>query len=99
MKFGMVRYVMLTAPYFCTLFNPHSLAIALRRKTLWFTECSDDSFRTFTKYTWLIQQLFKGVDMRWSEPGFNYLFIYDGCGWVNGVLNTCFQILLSPPNR
>jgi len=32
---------------------------------------------------WLIQQPFKGVGMRWSEPGFNHL-LHLRLAWVNG---------------
>jgi len=35
---------------------------------------------------WLIQQRFKGVGMRWSEPGFNHL-LHLRLAWVNRVVN------------
>lgn len=47
---------------------------------------------------WLIQQRFKGVGMRWSEPGFNHL-LHLRLAWVNGSFETLFQIRLQPsPN-
>jgi hypothetical protein len=48
--------------------------------------------------TWLIQQRFKGVGMRWSETGFNHL-LHLRLAWVNGSCETVFQIRLQPsPN-
>src|SRR5712691_944813 len=49
--------------------------------------------------TWLIQQRFKGVGMRWSEDGFNHLF-HLRLAWVNGRFETLFDLVLSPnPNK
>ncbi len=40
--------------------------------------------------TWLIQQRFKGVGMRWSEDGFNHL-LHLRLAWVNGEFDQLFQ--------
>jgi len=49
--------------------------------------------------TWLIQQRFKGVGMRWSEDGFNHL-LHLRLAWVNGSFETLFQVQLQPsPNK
>jgi len=45
--------------------------------------------------TWLIQQRFKGVGMRWSEDGFNHL-LHLRLAWVNGRFETLFDLVLSP---
>jgi hypothetical protein len=45
--------------------------------------------------TWLIQQRFKGVGMRWSEDGFNHL-LYLRLAWVNGRFEALFGLILSP---
>lgn len=47
--------------------------------------------------TWLIQQRFKGVGMRWSEAGFNHL-LHLRLAWVNGFFEALFgvQLQLSP---
>jgi hypothetical protein len=45
--------------------------------------------------TWLIQQRFTGVGMRWSEDGFNHLF-HLRLAWVNGRFETLFGLTLSP---
>jgi hypothetical protein len=48
--------------------------------------------------TWLIQQRFKGVGMRWSEDGFNHL-LHLRLAWVNGSFEALFQVQLHPsPN-
>jgi hypothetical protein len=48
--------------------------------------------------TWLIQQRFKGVGMRWSETGFTHLFPLR-LAWVNGSFETVLQLRLQPsPN-
>lgn len=48
--------------------------------------------------TWLIQQRFKGVGMRWSEDGFNHL-LHLRLAWVNGTFEALFQVQLQPsPN-
>ena len=48
--------------------------------------------------TWLIQQRFKGVGMRWSENGFHHLF-HRRLAWVNGSFEALFQVQLQPsPN-
>jgi len=48
--------------------------------------------------TWLIQQLFKGVGMRWSEAGFNHL-LHRRLAWVKGSFEALFQVQLQPsPN-
>jgi hypothetical protein len=48
--------------------------------------------------TWLIQQRFKGVGMRWSETGFDHL-LHLRLAWVNGSFETLFQIRFQPsPN-
>ena len=52
---------------------------------------------------WLIQQRFKGVGMRWSEPGLNHL-LYLRVAWVNQRFDSLFaqQSLALPsvsPNR
>jgi len=39
---------------------------------------------------WLIQQRFKGVGMRWSEPGFNHL-LHLRLAWVNGRFDELFS--------
>jgi hypothetical protein len=44
---------------------------------------------------WLIQQRFKGVGMRWSEDGFNYL-VHLRLAWVNGRFEALFALTLSP---
>ncbi|MEO1402506.1 MAG: hypothetical protein AAFV72_14855, partial [Cyanobacteria bacterium J06635_1] len=38
---------------------------------------------------WLIQQRFKGVGMRWSEPGLKHLLILR-VAWVNQRFDDCF---------
>jgi hypothetical protein len=43
--------------------------------------------------TWLIQQRFKGVGMRWSEEGFNHL-VHLRLAWVNGSFEALFQVQL-----
>ena len=49
--------------------------------------------------TWLMQQRFKGVGMRWSEDGFNHLLPLR-LAWVNGSFETLFQVQLQPfPNK
>ena len=45
--------------------------------------------------TWLIQQRFKGVGMRWSEDGFNHL-LHLRLAWVNGRFDALFDLTLSP---
>ena len=45
--------------------------------------------------TWLIQQRFKGVGMRWSEDGFNHL-LHLRLAWLNGRFDTLFILSLSP---
>jgi hypothetical protein len=45
--------------------------------------------------TWLIQQRFKGVGMRWSEDGFNHL-LHLRLAWVNGRFEALFGLTLSP---
>jgi hypothetical protein len=48
--------------------------------------------------TWLIQQRFKGVGMRWSEDGFNHL-LHLRLAWVNGSFEALFQVQAQPsPN-
>lgn len=44
---------------------------------------------------WLIQQRFKGVGMRWSEPGFNHLLALR-VAWVNQRFETLFPTVSSP---
>ena len=44
---------------------------------------------------WLIQQRFKGVGMRWSETGFNYL-LHLRLAWVNGRFDELFALDGSP---
>ena len=44
---------------------------------------------------WLIQQRFKGVGMRWSEEGFNYL-LHQRLDWVNGRFDDLFHLRSSP---
>ncbi len=39
--------------------------------------------------TWLIQQRFKGVGMRWSEDGFNHV-LHLRLLWANGRLDDLF---------
>ena len=49
--------------------------------------------------TWLMQQRFKGVGMRWSADGFNHLLPLR-LAWVNGSFETLFQVQLQPsPNK
>jgi len=43
---------------------------------------------------WLIQQRFKGVGMRWSEPGFNHL-LHLRLAWVNGRFDELFSPVFS----
>jgi hypothetical protein len=45
--------------------------------------------------TWLIQQRFKGVGMRWSEDGFNHL-LHLRLAWVNGRFDALFGLAQSP---
>jgi len=45
--------------------------------------------------TWLIQQRFKGVGMRWSEAGFDHL-LHLRLAWVNGSFDALFQLGASP---
>jgi hypothetical protein len=42
--------------------------------------------------TWLLQQRFKGVGMRWSEDGFNHLF-HRRLAWVNGTFEGISSII------
>lgn len=46
---------------------------------------------------WLIQQRFKGVGMRWSEPGFNHL-LHLRLAWVNQRFDSLFPEILPSPN-
>ena len=46
---------------------------------------------------WLIQQRFKGVGMRWSEPGFNHL-LHLRLAWVNQRFDHWFLDLTPSPN-
>ena len=46
---------------------------------------------------WLIQQRFKGVGMRWSEPGFNHL-LHLRLAWVNQRFESFFPAMLPSPN-
>jgi hypothetical protein len=49
--------------------------------------------------TWLSQQRFKGVGMRWSEEGFNHLLPLR-LAWVNGSFKALWQIQThASPNR
>lgn len=41
---------------------------------------------------WLIQQRFKGVGMRWSEDGFNHLFLLR-MAWVNRRFDSLFPLV------
>jgi hypothetical protein len=45
--------------------------------------------------TWLIQQRFKGVGMRWSEDGFHHL-LHLRLAWVHGRCEALFGLTLSP---
>src|SRR5437660_9978349 len=45
--------------------------------------------------TWLIQQRFKGVGMRWSETGFTHL-LHLRLAWVHGRFEALFDLTLSP---
>lgn len=45
--------------------------------------------------TWLMQQRFKGVGMRWSEAGFNHL-LHLRLAWGNGRFEALFGLALSP---
>jgi hypothetical protein len=45
--------------------------------------------------TWLVQQRFKGVGMRWSADGFNHL-LHLRLSWVNGRFEALFGLALSP---
>ncbi len=48
---------------------------------------------------WLIEQRFKGVGMRWSEPGFNHL-LHLRLAWVNVRFDELFLVSATPsPNR
>jgi hypothetical protein len=44
---------------------------------------------------WLIQQRFKGVGMRWSEPGFNYPLALR-VAWANQRFDALFPAVPSP---
>ena len=56
------------------------------------------SGRVESACTWLIQQRFKGVGMRWSEDGFTHLLPLR-LAWVNGTFETLFQVQRQPsPN-
>jgi hypothetical protein len=46
---------------------------------------------------WLIQQRFKGVGMRWSESGFDYL-LHLRLAWVNQRFDSFFPELFHSPN-
>jgi hypothetical protein len=46
---------------------------------------------------WLIQQRFKGVGMRWSEAGFNYL-LYLRLAWINQRFDSFFPDMVPSPN-
>ena len=46
---------------------------------------------------WLIQQRFKGVGMRWSEPGFNHL-LHLRLAWVNQRFDSFFPVMVPSPN-
>jgi len=46
---------------------------------------------------WLIQQRFKGVGMRWSEPGFNHL-LHLRLAWVNQRFDRFFPAMIPSPN-
>lgn len=46
---------------------------------------------------WLIQQRFKGVGMRWSEPGFNHL-LHLRLAWVNQRFDSLFMKIPPSPN-
>jgi hypothetical protein len=46
---------------------------------------------------WLIQQRFKGVGMRWSEPGFNHL-LHLRLAWVNQRFDSAFPAMIPSPN-
>jgi len=46
---------------------------------------------------WLIQQRFKGVGMRWSEPGFNHL-LHLRLAWVNQRFDRFFPEMIPSPN-
>jgi hypothetical protein len=46
-------------------------------------------------WTWLIQQRFKGVGMRWSEDGFHHL-VHLRLAWVNGRCEALFGLAQSP---
>ena len=46
---------------------------------------------------WLIQQRFKGVGMRWSEPGFNHL-LHLRLAWVNQRFDSFFPAMIPSPN-
>jgi len=46
---------------------------------------------------WLIQQRFKGVGMRWSEPGFHHL-LHLRLAWVNQRFDSFFPDMLPSPN-
>ena len=45
--------------------------------------------------TWLTQQRFKGVGMRWGEDGFNHL-LHLRLAWVNGRFEALCGLTLSP---
>lgn len=46
---------------------------------------------------WLIQQRFKGVGMRWSEPGFDHL-LHLRLAWVNQRFDSFFPAMIPSPN-
>jgi hypothetical protein len=46
---------------------------------------------------WLIQQRFKGVGMRWSEPGFDPL-LHLRLAWVNQRFDSFFPAMIPSPN-
>ena len=45
---------------------------------------------------WLIEQRFKGVGMRWSEPGLQHLLILR-VAWVNQRFDDCFPLVPKSP--
>ena len=46
---------------------------------------------------WLVQQRFKGVGMRWSEPGFDHL-LHLRLAWVNQRFDSFFPAMIPSPN-
>jgi hypothetical protein len=54
-----------------------------------------DDYMVESACQWLIQERFKGVGMRWSEVGFDYV-LHLRLAWVNGSFDALFQLRICP---